>query len=84
MATRSTTEVRNNSQGWGVAALVTLLALVCALTAWYIHNETYRSPRDPMFRQRGNATPTGGTTEHGSAARAGEGHAPAAQPTPGH
>jgi len=63
MATRSA-PVNNNSQGWGVAALVTLLALVCALTAWYIHNETYRSPLDPMFRQRGNATPTGGEGQH--------------------
>jgi len=63
MATRSA-PVNNNSQGWGVATLVTLLALVCALTAWYIHNETYRSPLDPMFRQRGNATPTGGEGQH--------------------
>jgi hypothetical protein len=55
-----TADLRNG--GWGYAALVTLLALACATGAWYIHTETYRSPNDIMFRQRGNATPTGGSS----------------------
>lgn len=39
--------VNNNAQGWVTAALVVLLAIGCAAGAWYIHNETYRSPNDP-------------------------------------
>jgi len=60
-----------HNTGWGYAALVTLLALACATGAWYIHTETYRSPNDIMFRQRGNATPTGGEAAHGAAPAAG-------------
>ena len=59
MASRSA-DLRNT--GWGYAALTTLLALACATGAWYIHTQTYRSPNDIMFRQRGNATPTGGSS----------------------
>ena len=41
------TVVDNTSQGWGVAAFITLLAILCAVGAWYIHNQTYRHPRYP-------------------------------------
>lgn len=39
--------VRNNAQGWGAATLTILLALACALGAWWLHVETYYHPRDP-------------------------------------
>ena len=48
--------VRNNAQGWGVATFITLLALACAIGAWWLHTQTYRSPNDP-------AAPVG-TEEH--------------------
>ena len=38
---------RNNAQGWGVATLITLLALGCAFGAWWIHTQTYRHPAEP-------------------------------------
>jgi hypothetical protein len=41
------TVVNNNAQGWGVAAFITLLAILCAAGAWYIHTQTYRHPRYP-------------------------------------
>ena len=39
--------VRNNAQGWGVAAFIVLLALACTFGAWTLHKKTYRSPNDP-------------------------------------
>ena len=61
METRS--EARSeqlHNTGWGFAAFITLVALALIFAAWSIHHATYRSPRDYMFRQRGDATPTGG------------------------
>jgi len=61
METRSDARSQDlHNTGWGYAAFITLVALALIFGAWYIHHETYRSPRDYMFRQRGNATPTGG------------------------
>jgi hypothetical protein len=35
------------NDGWGIAALVCLLALVCAVGAGVIHKRTYKHPTDP-------------------------------------
>jgi hypothetical protein len=35
------------NDGWGVAALVFLLALACAVGAGIIHKRTYKHPTDP-------------------------------------
>ena len=40
--------VNNNSQGWGVAAFVVLLAVAAAFGAWTIHKRTYQHPRAPI------------------------------------
>jgi hypothetical protein len=48
--------VRNNAQGWGVAAFIVVLALALTFTAHWIHERTYRSPTDP--------TAPVGTEEH--------------------
>jgi hypothetical protein len=42
----------NNAQGWGIAALIVLLALVCAFSAFTIHNRTYRDPTNPLGDSR--------------------------------
>ncbi|HUF26547.1 MAG TPA: hypothetical protein VMM18_06135 [Gemmatimonadaceae bacterium] len=42
--------VNNNARGWGVAALIVLLAAAFAASAWWIHVSTYCDPRDPMCR----------------------------------
>jgi hypothetical protein len=42
----------NNAQGWGMAALIVLLALVCAFSAFTIHNRTYRDPTNPLGESR--------------------------------
>ena len=69
--------------GWG-AAIVTVIATVAVfLTAWAIHERTYRHPTDVMMRQMG------GEQGHGESGHApapaaqaggqsGGGHAPAA------
>ena len=46
MAERST--VDNTAQGWGFAAVIVLLAIICAASAWWIHNETYCEARHPL------------------------------------
>lgn len=40
--------VDNTAQGWGFAAVIVLLAIICAASAWWIHNETYCDPRHPL------------------------------------
>ena len=65
--------------GWGAAILTTAAAVGAFLTAWYIHEQTYRNPRDPMMRQvyedtsssphqpaHGAAAAEGGTPAHGN------------------
>jgi hypothetical protein len=39
--------------GWGAAILTTAAAVGAFLTAFYIHTQSYRHPRDVMMRQRG-------------------------------
>jgi hypothetical protein len=39
--------VRNNAQGWVMAAAIVLLALALTATAHWIHEQTFRSPNDP-------------------------------------
>lgn len=40
--------VDNNRQGWGIAALVCLLAIGAAFGAWTVHKRTYQHPRTPI------------------------------------
>ncbi len=42
-----------NTQGWGFALVVCLLTAGLAGTAYTIHKNTYRHPRDPMTTQVG-------------------------------
>ena len=56
----------NNAQGWGIAALVVLLALVCAFSAFTIHKRTYRDPTNPLGESR--------TASEGAPARATPSH----------
>lgn len=52
----------NFSQGWGIAALVTLMAVGAFLGAGALKAKTYGDPRDPL-------TPSAGAPEgHGAAA----------------
>ena len=41
--------------GWGVALLVSALAVVLWIGAWYIHRETFFEPSDPL--SPGSETP---------------------------
>lgn len=61
--------------GWGAALLTVAAAVGAFLTAFYIHTQTYKHPRDVMMRQVGetNAHAAGG--EHAPATTA-----PAATP----
>jgi hypothetical protein len=52
--------------GWGAAILTTAAAIGVFLTAFYIHTQTYRHPRDPMMHQRGGASAHGGEPAHGA------------------
>ena len=38
----------NFSQGWGIAGLITLLAVVAFITAGIIKSRTFQSPSDPL------------------------------------
>lgn len=40
-----------NKQGWGAAAVTCLLTAALGFTAYTIHKNTYRHPRDPMAVQ---------------------------------
>lgn len=42
------------NEGWGVALLVVLLAVVCIVTATVIHKRTYRHPTDPTWQAAGD------------------------------
>lgn len=58
--------------GWGAAILTTAVAVGAFLTAYYIHTQTYRHPRDVMMREvyerpgstheAAQGTPAAGTT----------------------
>ena len=45
---RETEYYRNESRGWGVAALVVALAVACAVGAALIHTRTYMHPTHPL------------------------------------
>jgi hypothetical protein len=46
----------NFSQGWGIAALVTLLAVACFVGAFLINRATHYSPTDTLAPARGAPT----------------------------
>ena len=50
----------NFNQGWGIAALVTLLVAAGFATAFMINQRTFHSPNDVT-------APTGGAESHGPA-----------------
>jgi len=57
--------------GWG-AAIVTVIATVATfLTAWAIHERTFREPTDVMMRQMGGDAGHGGGEAHGTTPAAG-------------
>lgn len=51
------------SQGWGIAGLITAMAVGAFLLAGYIKSSTYRSPRD-------QTAPGSSSAEHAPAASA--------------
>lgn len=51
----SSSERPNFSQGWGLAGLVTAMAVGAFLLAGYIKQTTYRSPNDPLAPSGGAA-----------------------------
>ena len=63
--------------GWGAAILTTAAAVGAFLTAYYIHTQTYRDPRDVMMRQVGEPA-----VQHNTAG--GPATAPATAPAPAH
>ena len=69
-----------NKQGWGAAALTCVMTGALLFTAYTIHKNTYRHPRDPMatqvYHERDGA---GHDAAKAEGAKAGE-HAPAADP----
>ena len=42
-----TDKVNNNAQGWGIAALVILLAIVTNAFIYVVHKRTFKAPTDP-------------------------------------
>ena len=57
--------------GWGAAILTTAAAVGAFLTAFWIHTQTYRHPRDIMMRQRGGGEAhAAAQTGHGGSADA--------------
>ena len=51
----------DNNAGWGVAAGVVLLAVICIATATYIHKKTYRPPTDVTWQAKGGGTESAAT-----------------------
>ena len=47
VAPASTGRVNNNSQGWGVAAAVIVLAIVVNAFIFWVHKSTWKNPVDP-------------------------------------
>ena len=45
--------------GWGAALLTTAAAVGAFLTAFWIHTQTYKHPRDVQMHTRGNAAAHG-------------------------
>ncbi|MDB4877002.1 MAG: hypothetical protein JWM41_3448 [Gemmatimonadetes bacterium] len=44
--------------GWGVAAGVIVLALLCIATATYVHKKTYKHPTDVTWQAAGTSDAT--------------------------
>jgi hypothetical protein len=44
----------DNNAGWGVAAGIVFLAIVCIATATYVHKRTYKHPTDVTWHARGS------------------------------
>jgi hypothetical protein len=44
------------NEGWGVAGLVTLLAIACIAWAAYEYNATYKHPTDARWHAAGQQT----------------------------
>jgi hypothetical protein len=56
-------EAKTN-QGWGIAALVVGLAVVCIVAVTIIHNRTYRSPNDVRFHGVGSGPASAAPAAH--------------------
>jgi hypothetical protein len=70
-----------NKLGWGAAAVTTVATLGLLFTAYTIHNNTYRHPRDPMNQQVYHAEDNAAhaaPAAHGEAAAGAADHAEAA------
>lgn len=52
------------NEGWGVAGLVALLAIICIVAVVYIHQTTYRHPTDLRMESAGAHTPAVGGAAH--------------------
>jgi hypothetical protein len=59
-----------NRQGWGFAAVVSLFTAGLFFTAYTIHSNTYRHPRDPMMKQVYHERDAAGGSTHGPEAKA--------------
>jgi hypothetical protein len=77
--------------GWGAAILTTLAAVATFLTAFWIHQQTYRHPTDVMMRTfphndaaHGAASAEAGASGQGGAPRGASGaeHGGASTPAP--
>ena len=64
--------------GWGAAILTTVAAVATFLTAFYIHNRTYRHPTDVMMRTFPHNDAAHGAPSHEASASGQHGAAPAA------
>ena len=45
----------DTNAGWGIAAGVILLAVLCIATATYVHKKTYRHPTDVTWHAKGSS-----------------------------
>lgn len=52
------------NQGWGIAGLVLLLAILCIAGATYLYQTTYRHPTDLKMESAGAHTPAVGGAAH--------------------
>lgn len=75
-----------NKLGWGAALLTCAFTAALGFSAWTIHKNTYRHPRDPMATQVYHDRDAGGhaapAAEHAPAAPAAAGAAPTTEAAP--
>ena len=69
--------------GWGAAILTTVAAVATFLTAFYIHQRTYRHPTDVMMRTYPHNDAAHGAASH-EAGASGQGGAPRGTSGPEH